>query len=59
MFFFETLNFKVAKKLVAWELGDGFGTIRKVFLYSSKKHWVYALLNQVVRSYGLKSETRY
>ena len=45
--------------LVAWELGDRFGTKRKVFLYSLKKHSVYALLNPVLESYDQKYRAWY
>ena len=45
--------------LGAWELGNHMCTIGKVFLYSLKKHSVYALLNQAVRSYGQKYMTWY
>ena len=34
IFFFETQNFKVPLKPVAFDLEDGFGTIGKLFLYS-------------------------
>ena len=43
IFFFETQNFKMALKLVAFDLDHRFGTIGKVILYSLKKHWFMPL----------------